>query len=62
MDSISLTFGAQKESRYMYVLVKSDVKGTAEALTRSLQELKLENEEAVVKNNFDACAHVHRRL
>merc|ERR1711865_1002041 len=48
MDSISLTFGAQKESRYMYVLVKSDVKGTAEALTRSLQELKLENEEAVV--------------
>ena len=32
----------------MCVLVKADVQGTAEALTRSLRELKLENEEAVV--------------
>jgi len=48
MASVSLSFGAQKEHRYMYVVVKSDVKGTAEALTRSLQELKLENDEATV--------------
>ena len=48
MNSVSLAFGANKERRYMYVLVKADVKGSAEALTRSLQELKLENDEAVV--------------
>jgi len=48
MDSISLTFGATKETRYMYVIVKADVKGSAEALTRALEKLKLENDEAVV--------------
>jgi translation initiation factor IF-2 len=32
----------------MCVLVKADVQGSAEALTRSLQELKLENDEAIV--------------
>lgn len=48
MDSISLSFGATKENRYMYVIVKADVKGSAEALTQALQKLKLENDEAVV--------------
>jgi len=48
MDSISLTFGATKENRFMYVIVKADVKGSAEALTRALEKLKLENDEAVV--------------
>jgi len=48
MDSVSLTFGATKESRFMYVIVKADVKGSAEALTRALEKLKLENDEAVV--------------
>lgn len=32
----------------MCVVVKADVQGTAEALTRALSELKLENEEATV--------------
>jgi len=32
----------------MCVVVKADVQGSAEALTRALQELKLENDEAVV--------------
>jgi translation initiation factor IF-2 len=32
----------------MCVVVKADVQGSAEALTKALQELKLENEEAVV--------------
>jgi translation initiation factor IF-2 len=48
MDSISLSFGATKENRYMYVIVKADVKGSAEALTQALQKLKLENDEATV--------------
>uniref|UniRef100_A0A7S2YNV9 Translation initiation factor IF-2, chloroplastic n=2 Tax=Entomoneis paludosa TaxID=265537 RepID=A0A7S2YNV9_9STRA len=48
MGSIARTFGANKERREMCVLVKADVQGTAEALTRSLRELKLENDEAVV--------------
>jgi translation initiation factor IF-2 len=48
MDSVSLTFGATKESRFMYVIVKADVKGSAEALTHALQKLKLENDEAIV--------------
>mmetsp|Transcript_13038 Transcript_13038/g.36696 ORF Transcript_13038/g.36696 Transcript_13038/m.36696 type:complete len:879 (+) Transcript_13038:215-2851(+) len=48
MDSVSLQFGASKEQRFMYVLVKADVKGSAEALTHALENLKLENEEAVV--------------
>merc|ERR1719261_941899 len=39
---------AMKERREMCVLVKADVQGSAEALTRALRELKLENEEAVV--------------
>lgn len=48
MDSVSLAFGSTKESREMCVLVKADVQGSAEALTRALRELKLENDEAVV--------------
>jgi translation initiation factor IF-2 len=32
----------------MCVIVKSDVQGTAEALTRSLRDLKIENDEATV--------------
>ncbi|KAG7360995.1 initiation factor 2 [Nitzschia inconspicua] len=48
MDSIALSFGANKERREMCVLVKADVQGTAEALTRALRELKLENDEAIV--------------
>lgn len=48
MDSVSLAFGSSKESREMCVLVKADVQGSAEALTRALRELKLENDEAVV--------------
>ena len=48
MSSVARTFGANKEHREMCVLVKADVQGTAEALTRSLRELKLENEEAMV--------------
>jgi len=48
MSSVSLAFGSNKERREMCVVVKADVQGSAEALTRALQELKLENEEAVV--------------
>lgn len=48
MDSVNLSFGASKQSREMCVVVKADVQGTAEALTRALRELKLENDEAVV--------------
>lgn len=48
MSSVSLTFGATKENRFMHVLVKADVKGSAEALTHALENLKLENDEAVV--------------
>jgi translation initiation factor IF-2 len=48
MDSVALSFGSNKEKREMCVLVKADVQGTAEALTRSLRELKLENDEAIV--------------
>lgn len=48
MDSVTLQFGATKETREMVVLVKADVQGSAEALTRALSELKLENDEAVV--------------
>jgi translation initiation factor IF-2 len=48
MDSVTLAFGSSKESREMCVLVKADVQGSAEALSRSLSELKLENDEAVV--------------
>lgn len=48
MDSVSLAFGATKEHREMCVVVKADVQGSAEALTRALRELKLENDEATV--------------
>lgn len=48
MSSVARTFGSNKERREMCVLVKADVKGSAEALTRALRELKLENDEAVV--------------
>lgn len=43
-----MQFGSNKERREMCVLVKADVQGSAEALTRALRELKLENEEATV--------------
>jgi translation initiation factor IF-2 len=39
---------AMKERREMCVVVKADVQGSAEALTRALSELKLENDEAIV--------------
>jgi translation initiation factor IF-2 len=48
MESVTLAFGSRKERREMCVVVKGDVQGTAEALTRSLRELKLENDEATV--------------
>eukprot|EP00339_Tiarina_fusa_P008614 CAMPEP_0117056836 /NCGR_PEP_ID=MMETSP0472-20121206/39438_1 /TAXON_ID=693140 ORGANISM="Tiarina fusus, Strain LIS" /NCGR_SAMPLE_ID=MMETSP0472 /ASSEMBLY_ACC=CAM_ASM_000603 /LENGTH=865 /DNA_ID=CAMNT_0004773447 /DNA_START=147 /DNA_END=2744 /DNA_ORIENTATION=+ len=48
MDSVTLAFGSSKETREMCVLVKADVQGSAEALTRALSELKLENDEAIV--------------
>eukprot|EP00586_Coscinodiscus_wailesii_P002430 CAMPEP_0172482876 /NCGR_PEP_ID=MMETSP1066-20121228/9549_1 /TAXON_ID=671091 /ORGANISM="Coscinodiscus wailesii, Strain CCMP2513" /LENGTH=875 /DNA_ID=CAMNT_0013246359 /DNA_START=83 /DNA_END=2710 /DNA_ORIENTATION=+ len=40
--------GDNKERRDMCVVVKADVQGSAEALSRSLSELTLENEEAIV--------------
>lgn len=48
MGSVAAAFGSTKDRREMCVVVKADVQGSAEALTRALQELKLENEEAVV--------------
>lgn len=48
MGSVADAFGMSKERREMCVLVKADVQGSAEALGRALQELKLENDEAVV--------------
>lgn len=48
MNSVAMAFGSTKEHREMCVVVKADVQGTAEALTRSLRELKLENDEALV--------------
>ncbi len=49
MESVAGLFsGAQKERREICVVVKADVQGSAEALARSLTELKLENEEAEV--------------
>jgi translation initiation factor IF-2 len=48
MSSVALAFASTKERREMCVVVKADVQGTAEALTRALRELKLENDEAVV--------------
>jgi translation initiation factor IF-2 len=40
--------GDNKERRDMCVVVKADVQGSAEALSRSLSELTLENDEAIV--------------
>ena len=49
MESVAGLFsGKQKERREICVVVKADVQGSAEALARSLSELKLENEEAEV--------------
>jgi translation initiation factor IF-2 len=48
MSAVNLAFGSKKERREMCVLVKADVQGSAEALTRALRELKLENDEAIV--------------
>lgn len=48
MSSVNMVFGANKERREMCVVVKADVQGSAEALTRALRELKLEDDEAVV--------------
>lgn len=49
MSSVAAAFGGGiKEQREMCVVVKADVQGSAEALTRALRELKLENDEAVV--------------
>jgi translation initiation factor IF-2 len=48
MDSVAMAFGANKERREICVVVKADVQGSAEALTRSLRELKLENDEVIV--------------
>jgi translation initiation factor IF-2 len=50
MDSVTAQFGGSmnKERREMCVVVKADVQGSAEALTRALSELKLENDEAIV--------------
>jgi translation initiation factor IF-2 len=49
MSSVKMSFqGDFKERREMCVVVKADVQGTAEALTRALRELKLENDEAIV--------------
>ena len=48
MSSVVQSFGNSKEQREMCVVVKADVQGSAEALTRALRELKLENDEATV--------------
>lgn len=48
MGSIQSAFSATKQKREMFVVVKADVQGSAEALTRSLRELKVEDDEAVV--------------
>jgi len=51
MASVAATFaqdGNFKELREMCVVVKSDVQGSAEALTAALRDLKLENDETIV--------------
>jgi translation initiation factor IF-2 len=50
MSSVAATFGglSNKEKREMCVVVKADVSGSAEALTRALRDLKLEDDEAIV--------------
>jgi translation initiation factor IF-2 len=50
MKSVAGLFsGGQKELREICVVVKADVQGSAEALSRSLSDLKLENDEVKVK-------------
>ena len=48
MSSMSSAFSARKDKRELFVVVKADVQGSAEALSRALSELKLEDEEATV--------------
>lgn len=49
MQSVAGIFaGGQKERREICVVVKADVQGAAEALARSLSELKLEDDESEV--------------
>lgn len=50
MQSMSTMFNGEKrkERREMCVVVKADVQGSAEALSRSLSELILEDDEAIV--------------
>jgi translation initiation factor IF-2 len=48
MSSVTTAFEATRETREMCVVVKADVQGSAEALTRALRELKRENDEVVV--------------
>lgn len=49
MSSVAAAFaGGQKETREMCVVVKADVQGSAEALSRAFSELKLEDEESIV--------------
>jgi len=51
MQSVAATFAADgkfKEQREMCVVVKADVQGSAEALTRALRDLKLEDDESIV--------------
>ena len=50
MKSVAGLFsGGQKELREICVVVKADVQGSAEALSRALSDLKLENDEVQVK-------------
>jgi len=50
MESVQASFsgGVQKQKREMCVVVKADVQGSAEALSRSLADLRLEDDEAIV--------------
>eukprot|EP00591_Stephanopyxis_turris_P009448 CAMPEP_0195518566 /NCGR_PEP_ID=MMETSP0794_2-20130614/13163_1 /TAXON_ID=515487 /ORGANISM="Stephanopyxis turris, Strain CCMP 815" /LENGTH=902 /DNA_ID=CAMNT_0040647559 /DNA_START=290 /DNA_END=2998 /DNA_ORIENTATION=- len=50
MDSVAAVFSGtgQKERREMCVVVKADVQGSAEALSRALTDLVLENDEVIV--------------
>lgn len=49
MNLSMLPNATDKEERLFPVLVKADVQGSAEALSRALQELNIENDAAVVK-------------
>lgn len=49
MESMSKTFSVNKEVREMCVVVKADVQGSAQALTRALRGLKLENSQVIVR-------------